>query len=92
MALSTWLPLDKLIKRETVKTPPILLCHGDEDDMVGLDRAEKCAKTLSELTKDFTFKVYPGLGHTIANEDELNDIRAFLDKILAQGDIKQSKL
>jgi len=58
LALSTWLPLDKLSSSETesLQKPRTLQCHGDEDDMISIDRAKKSADILSKMNKDYKFK------------------------------------
>jgi predicted esterase len=90
LALSTWLPLDKLIPWDKIQTPPILLCHGDEDTMIDLSRAEKTAQLLQSGFQNkikepskIDFQVYPGLGHTVACEEELTHIHEWLGKILS---------
>jgi len=82
LALSTWLPMDKLISTEGVQKPRTLQCHGTEDEMISLDRAQKSADILSKINKDFVFRTYPNLGHTIDNDQELMDIEQFLKEVL----------
>ncbi|OXA38967.1 Acyl-protein thioesterase 2 [Folsomia candida] len=90
LALSTWLPLDKSIPLEKAQTPPILICHGDEDNMIALPRAEKTAQVLSTVNKNVEFKVYPGLGHTVACEEELQDISKWLEKVSSSNNQSDS--
>lgn len=86
LALSTWLPLTKSIPWENIqqKRQKILQLHGDEDDMVSIQRAEKTAAVLKTHLGDayYTFKAYRGLGHTVASEEELDDIKKFFEDVL----------
>ncbi len=82
LALSTWLPLDKSIKWKTIQKPPVLYCHGDQDNMISIFRAVKTARKLEAKLPAFTFKMYPGLDHTINSEQEVKDITEFLGKVL----------
>jgi predicted esterase len=82
LALSTWLPLDKVIPWDSIQKPRVLQCHGDKDTMIALPRALKAAKLLEKALPEYNFKMYKGLGHTVACEKELKDIEDFLEDVL----------
>lgn len=42
---------------------PILAFWGDGDEAVGLDNAEKFVRSMEEHGKDFSHRIYPGVGH-----------------------------
>ena len=42
---------------------PILAFWGDGDEVVGLDNAERFARSMEEHDKDFSHRIYPGVGH-----------------------------
>ncbi|KAI8979184.1 Phospholipase/carboxylesterase/thioesterase [Mycotypha africana] len=63
------------------KKTPILMCHGDLDNVVKPEYSKESAEKLQSLGYDITRKTYPGLQHS-ANEKELLDIRDFLKKVI----------
>ena len=59
---------------------PVLLVHGDDDQIVPLEDSSRLS---AQLIKDATLKIYPGAPHGLANtsayKDTLNaDLLAFL--------------
>lgn len=58
--------------------------------MIALPRAEKTAQVLSTVNKNVEFKVYPGLGHTVACEEELQDISKWLEKVSSSNNQSDS--
>ncbi|ODN04023.1 Acyl-protein thioesterase 1 [Orchesella cincta] len=89
LALSTWLPMYKSIPWNTVRNPKVLQCQGDADVMVSMKGAQRTADLLKKhLQENHTFKLYPGLGHTISNEDELRDIMQFFHVNLPTAESK----
>ncbi|CAL8112966.1 unnamed protein product [Orchesella dallaii] len=89
LALSTWLPMYKSIPWNTAVKPKVLQCQGDSDVMVSMKGAQRTADLLKKHLQDnHTFKLYPGLGHTISNEDELKDILEFFHGNLPPTDSK----
>ncbi|KAI7839106.1 hypothetical protein COHA_007111 [Chlorella ohadii] len=77
LALSAFMPLtaeQPLFADANVQTPT-LMTHGDADQVITLERAQR---SVAGLTKpNFEFRVYPGLAHAV-RDDLLDDIRAFL--------------
>lgn len=89
LALSTWLPISKSIPWENAPKVKILQCHGDEDEMIALERAEKTATLLKKhFPTSMTFKMYTGLNHTINSEKEQTDILNFFREVLPAHESK----
>ena len=61
---------------------PILLGCSDVDPHIPLTRVHESAAALQALGADVTTRIYPGLGHTI-NQDELTRVAALLDGLAA---------
>jgi predicted esterase len=61
---------------------PILLGCSDVDPYIAASRVEDSAETLRRLGAAVTLRLYPGMGHTI-NEDERAWLRALLDALAA---------
>jgi len=59
---------------------PILLACSDRDAHIPQERVLESADVLRRLGGDVTARLYPGLGHTI-NEDELRRVRAMMDDL-----------
>jgi phospholipase/carboxylesterase len=56
---------------------PVFLGCSDVDAHIPAERVRESAALLERLGADVTLKLYPGMGHTI-NEDELTRVRAML--------------
>ena len=56
--------------------PPVFWGRGDADQVIWPAAIERLAAWLPGHA-DAAIRVYPGLGHSV-NEDEMNDVRAFL--------------
>ena len=56
--------------------PPVFWGRGDADQVIWSAAIERLAAWLPGHA-DATIRVYPGLAHSV-NEDEMNDVRAFL--------------
>lgn len=66
----------------------MLICHGTADPTVKFQWGRMSSEKLKGWGYDVEFKPYPGLAHS-ANEDELDDLEAFLKKTLPPiGDAK----
>lgn len=73
----------------TAATPPTLLIHGADDDIVVVANSESLAKTLTEHGVDVTLKTYDGAGHASVvvalappldfTRQTLEDVSAFLN-------------
>lgn len=61
--------------------PPVFWGRGSRDDVIPGDRIAHTAQWLPDHV-DLSGRVYPGLTHSVSDE-ELRDVRAFLDKRLA---------
>jgi predicted esterase len=59
---------------------PVFLGCSDVDPHIPLERVEETAAVLSELGADVDQRIYPGMGHTV-NDDELAAARALLARM-----------
>lgn len=60
-------------------TLPIEILHGSEDDVVPIGAAEVTLNSLRAAGYAPTFKSYPGLGHSVA-EEEVRDVFEWLSE------------
>lgn len=82
LGLSTWVPIPQEIDWDKIQQKSsVLLCHGDQDEMITLETATKNATLLKKHLSSFTFKTYTGLDHSISSS-EMEDITEFLKKVL----------
>jgi phospholipase/carboxylesterase len=63
---------------------PILVASGDPDPHVPRRRVEESAAILSRLGAAVDLRFYPGMGHTI-NQDELERVRAMMHAAAVSG-------
>ncbi|CUI17405.1 Phospholipase/carboxylesterase family protein [Candidatus Protochlamydia naegleriophila] len=66
--------IDEKKYRGDFKGTPIFIGTSDQDPHVPLERAQESKTLLEKLGAQVTLKVYPGMGHTI-NEDEIGWVR-----------------
>ena len=83
MALSTYFPGNKPAVNDDSGQilTPVLQCHGEDDEMISMERGQLTADLLKTLVKDHTFLKFPYMGHE-CNEDELRRIKTFIDEKL----------
>ena len=93
MALSTWMPMRSHIVKFAGtdfpnKTTPILQCHGNADPVVkyewGVTSKDYVVKHLlggEDKATNFTFKTYPGMGHS-SSLQEVQDMADFIKSTL----------
>ena len=84
MALSTYFPGNKPATSDDDTAQiltPVLQCHGEDDEMISMERGQLTADLLKTLVKDHTFIKFPYMGHE-CNEDELIRIKDFIDEKL----------
>ncbi len=60
---------------------PVFLGCSDVDFHIPAERVEDSARVLRELGADVTLRLYPGMGHTI-DEDEIAEVQALIDGAL----------
>ncbi|TFK76717.1 lysophospholipase I [Pluteus cervinus] len=83
VSLSGWIPKSPRARQllHSELNFPILFCHGTSDIEVPLDLGRDAVgfllNSLSGAEDHTAFKTYPGLGHTI-NDDELDDLVRWL--------------
>lgn len=63
---------------------PVFLGCSDVDAHVPKTRVDETATVLTRMGADVTARIYPGMGHTI-NEDEIAHAGAIFDRVLAAG-------
>lgn len=85
LCLSGFLPMPdsvpKMLKLENQSTP-LLMCHGDADDVVGFKWGVMSREKLESFGKEgLSFKTYSGMGHSTCNE-EIRDVAGFLQKVI----------
>ena len=83
MALSTYLPLAKMLEKEHAAPHlalPILMAHGRYDGMIPLDRAVLSRDAIRALGYKVEWHEYP-MQHSVCPE-EIADVAAFLLRIL----------
>ena len=83
MALSTYLPLSATLEKERNKANhdvPIFMAHGNFDDIIPIDKAQRSREILEKLGYPVTWKEYP-MPHSVCPE-EIADISRFLARIL----------
>jgi predicted esterase len=61
---------------------PVFLGCSDVDFHIPAPRVEQSAQVIANLGGDVTMRLYPGMGHTV-NEDEIAHVQRILDGVLA---------
>ncbi|KAL7673694.1 hypothetical protein ACOME3_008545 [Neoechinorhynchus agilis] len=87
LALSSWLVLYKEIQKINFSSDqlemPILMCHGDDDNIVPLKSGRDSSEFLkSKGFKNTEFKIFADIGHG-SNDAEISYVKQFMDKLLA---------
>lgn len=76
--------VDPSIAKTALSKPPILLCHGDQDDVVPFASMGEAKKALSASDIEVTTHVMKGTAHGIS-QDGLEAAVKFLNPILGEG-------
>jgi lysophospholipase-2 len=84
IGLSTYLPLreEPPIISEANKQTPVLMCHGDTDQVVAYNYGKQSYEKLQEAGCAVQFKTYPGMGHS-ACPQELEELKKFITEKLS---------
>jgi phospholipase/carboxylesterase len=83
LALSTYLPLAATLEGERShanKDLPIFMAHGQFDDLIPIERAERSRDFLAQLGYPVEWHAYP-MPHSVC-APEIDDISRFLARIL----------
>ena len=83
MALSTYLPLaDTLAQERSAANAriPVFMAHGEQDPLIGVDRAASSRDLLHGLDYEVEWRAYP-MAHAVCPE-EIRDIRDYLAGVL----------
>ena len=59
---------------------PVFIGSSDPDPHIPVQRVHESAEVLSRMGATVTTRVYPGMGHTV-NEDEIRHVRALIDDV-----------
>jgi len=86
VGLSCWMPLHRSLAALSPaavvnRDIPFLQAHGDMDPTVPCLWGQMTAQLLGQILTKHEFKVYKGLMHS-SNDDELKDVKQFLEKRL----------
>lgn len=84
VGLSTILPNAQALPGEITSKPPVLLVHGDQDQVLPATYAEQSAQALSGLGVPVEKHILRGRGHEI-DQEGLGLIRDFLSRHMAGG-------
>ena len=79
--LSSWLPkelMPELAIKEAVQSPPTLVQHGTQDQMIEVQRARDSVEQLRALRVPLTYREYD-MGHEISGKS-LSDLSAWLEE------------
>ncbi|RKO97170.1 hypothetical protein CXG81DRAFT_30344 [Caulochytrium protostelioides] len=86
IALSGWLPMHQAFAEWATnahaKQIPIFQGHGDQDEVVAYAWGQRSYEALKKAGFSSTFVSYPGLGHSVADQ-EIEDVGRFLEKCLS---------
>ena len=83
LALSTYLPLSATLEAERSaanRALPIFMAHGQDDEIIALERAEQSRQRLERLGYKVQWHTYP-MPHSVCPE-EIADISEFLRRVL----------
>lgn len=61
---------------------PIFIGCSDVDSHVPLKRVQESAKVLREMGAEMTPRIYPGMGHTV-NDDEIAFVRTMMQQVVS---------
>jgi acetyl esterase/lipase len=65
--------------------PPMLLVHGDRDDIVPVEETEEFFRTLQAAGVDATLRILPGVGHGIDMAPIRDDVVGFFRRTLGEA-------
>jgi len=67
----------------SLEETPVFLGCSDVDFHIPVERVKESTAAMSDLGADVTERIYPGMGHTI-NEDEVNFVRDLMAKVVGE--------
>lgn len=77
--LSSYIP--RRSEFQAKNTGPLLMCHGQDDDVVQFSWAQKSREVLEEQKVAVEFKSYPRMGHELSVK-EFEDLGKWISKVL----------
>jgi phospholipase/carboxylesterase len=69
------------LKAEIRSKPPVVMVHGDSDELLAVSEMETAAATLRDCGVEIDTHIRPGLGHGI-DEEGIRVGLAFVQKVL----------
>jgi predicted esterase len=74
-----------LLHEGNLEGTPVFIGCSDTDFHIPLERVEETARVLADMGADVTKKIYPGMGHTII-QDEIDEARRVMEALHSQQD------
>lgn len=75
-------PGSKFSYSGSLENTPVFIGCSDVDPHIPLKRVQETSKALSQLGADVTERIYPGMAHTV-NQDEINHLQKMMDNLTA---------
>jgi len=86
VALSGYFPVDYLGETIDLANRPVFIGHGTVDHIIPIESGRESCDALKDLGAQITYREYQ-MGHQVS-EDEMADVRRWLNKILAPSSSK----
>lgn len=74
-----------LLHEGNLEGTPVFIGCSDTDFHIPLERVEETARVLADMGADVTKRIYPGMGHTII-QDEIDEARRVMEALHSQQD------
>jgi predicted esterase len=86
ISLSGYLPVKttsdvNAIVSENGKNIPILMCHGESDEVVQFNIGKRSMEKIRTIKNNIEWKTYKNMGHH-SSEEEMRDVKTFIKKHL----------
>ncbi len=65
----------------SLENMPYFVGCSDIDSHIPVERVHESASIFKKLAADVTKKIYPGMGHTV-NEDEINEVKKIMGRVI----------
>jgi len=81
VALSTYMPGNKMPELQEKISTPIFQCHGEMDEVISIERGKLTNQILNKLASNVEFETFPYMGHENTQE-EMISLTKFIQKTL----------
>jgi len=81
VALSTYMPGNKVPELKEKISTPIFQCHGEMDEVISIERGRLTNQILNKLASNVEFETFPYMGHENTQE-EMISLTKFIQKTL----------